>query len=292
MYSKTTKEYDTALRCGSMHLKEAREVAGERGITDLYSFGDSFIDEYMGGGWGRKKGYELICLFGDTGENKSTFLSQMVITAASRGAKVAYMALEDEMFDVINRIDAQISLPGKEGTPEEERVKEQVLGNINFTAENDGYTLEKLAEVVENLFSYHDVVVIDPIQFVFEASVTERGETESNRQRIFMRQLNNIMKKTKKTLVFVSHTNKSGTVKEREDAGMLKIQGSGALQQICSKVIEIGRNKEGVKMLRLWKTRFTLYRHTGIQVQLNNEHMRIKAPNLSIEEKNQIRSRW
>lgn len=282
--------YNTELKNGDDYLVEARKVAGARGVTDLYSFGDRLMDEYMGGGWGRSNGYELICIFGDTGQNKSTLLSQMVITAAARGAQVAYMALEDEMYDVINRIDVQISVPGK--PDDEEKLKHRVLDNIDFTVENDGYTLNILGDVIENLFCTHDVVVIDPIQFVFEASVADRAEAEYNRQRVFMRRLNNIMKKTGKTLIFVSHTNKSGNAKERADAGMMKIQGSGALQQICSKVIEIGRSPDGVKILRLWKSRFTAYRRIGLQVQLDTKTMRISTPPYTNLEMNQMRESW
>lgn len=229
-------------------------------------------------------------MFGNTGESKSTLLSQMVITAAANGAEVAYMALEDEMYDVINRIDAQIEVPGH--PDEEEKLKEKVLSNIDFTVENDGYTLSKLGDVIENLFYTHDVVVIDPIQFVFEASVAEKGQEEFNRQRLFMRKLNNIMKKTGKTLVFVSHTNKTGYAKGQEDNGMGRIQGSGALQQICSKVIEIGRSKDGVKILRLWKTRFTEYRRTPLQIKLNKKNLRIESLSYSNLELNQLRDNW
>lgn len=285
-----TQIYNTELKNALDYLEEARSSVGSRGVTDLYSFGDGLIDEYMGGGWGRCNGYELLCLFGNTGCNKSTFLSQMVITAAARGAEVAYMALEDEMYDVINRIDTQISVPGR--PDDEEKLKKDILDKIDFSVENDGYTLDVLGNAIENLFCTHDVVVIDPIQFVFEASIVEKPDSEYSRQRVFMRRLNNIMKKTGKTLVFVSHTNKTTSKGGDYDDGMGRIQGSGALQQICTKVIEINRTQEGLRSLRLLKTRFTRHRRSPIQIVLHEDSMRLRTHSYTNLELNQLRANW
>lgn len=270
---KTSKEVDNkGLIPGTVRLDEARRRRNDNSGTDKYSFGDVTIDDYMGGGWGRNGAYELICVFGDTGMNKSTFISQMAICASKKGAKVAYLALEDEIEDVVDRIDRQIG--GTQGLSKDKEVKD-ILWNIHFLPENDGYSLSMLGDFIEELFKTYDVVFIDPIQFVFEASVIDDGETEWNRQRVFMRRLNNIMKKTGKTLVFVSHTNKGGNFRDRAEMGMQKLQGSGALQQICTKVIEIGRTNDGLRHVRLWKTRFTRYRRIALQVSLDDSCMRI-----------------
>lgn len=218
--------------------------------------------------------------------NKSTFLSQMVISPACNGKKVSYMALEDEVDDVILRIEKQ--LPG-EGLVHNKLVK-QCLNNIHFLPENDGYTLGNMATLVENMFDYYDIVVIDPIQFVFEASVTESRETEFNRQRLFMRQMNNVLKRKNKTLIMVSHTNKGGNQKERADAGMFKIIGSSAIAQVSTKVLEIGRDKDGIRMLRMHKSRFTSYRAAPIEIKLTPD-MRIICP-YNDEEKRMSRATW
>ena len=94
---------------GYSRLEEARKRREENKLgTNKFSFGDPIVDDYLGGGWGRVNGYELICIFGDTGMNKSTFISQMAISAARRGSSVAYLALEDEIEDVVDRVDRQI----------------------------------------------------------------------------------------------------------------------------------------------------------------------------------------
>lgn len=248
-------------------VEDAKKATEEWGKTDLYSTGDPVMDEYLGnsmsGGYGRKSAYEIITIFGDTGMNKSTFCTSMILDPASKGTTIAYFALEDDPKDVVARIMKQV--------PDEEKLN-NILQNILFMPENDGYTLDMMADAIEEIFSVADIVVVDPAQFIFEASVTEPGETEFNRQRLFMRRINNIMKHTNKTLIIVSHTGKSGGRDAKQ--GVDRIIGSSAIAQVSTKVIEINRDKDGVQGIRLWKTRFTPYRYTGIQVRLDNMRVR------------------
>lgn len=263
-------------------VEEAKKASEEWGKTELYSTGDPIIDEYIGnstkGGYGRKSAYEIITIFGDTGMNKSTFASSMIINPASKGVPIAYFALEDDPKDVVSRLMRQC---------DSQEELDKVLENVMFMPENDGYTLDMMAEAIENIFKVADIVVIDPLQFIFEASVTERGETEFNRQRLFMRRMNNVMKHTNKTLIIVSHTNKGSGNDKR--TGVDRIIGSSAVAQVSTKVIEINRKDDGLQGIRLWKTRFTPYRYCGIQIKL--DHMRVRT----IYEKAdlaQARSNW
>lgn len=252
---------------GTSLIDAAKQTMDDWGKTELYSTGDPIMDEYLGnsckGGYGRKSGYEIVTIFGDTGMNKSTFATSMILDPASKGVQVAYFALEDDPTDVVRRILVQCNM-------DEEKAK-QITNNILFMPENDGYTLDAMADAIEKIFAMADIVVIDPIQFVFEASVTERGETEFNRQRLFMRRMNNIMKHTNKTLIIVSHTGKGGGKDARQ--GVDRIIGSSAVAQVSTKVIEINR-KDNLHGVRLWKTRFTPYRYTGVQVRLDNMRIR------------------
>lgn len=263
----TPKKINMGMIQASSLIEEAKKSAGEWGTTDLYSTGDRILDEYLGnsekGGYGRKTGYEIMTIFGDTGMNKSTFASSLVLDPASKGVQVAYFALEDDPKDVVTRMMRQCN------NPKEEKA---VLDNILFMPENDGYTLDMMAQAVEEIFKVADIVVIDPLQFIFEASVTEKGETEFNRQRLFMRQINNIMKHTNKTLIIVSHTGKGGGKDSR--TGVDRIIGSSAVAQVSTKVIEINRKEDGLHGIRLWKSRFTPYRYCGIQIVLENMRVR------------------
>lgn len=245
-------------------IDQAKAEMDSWGKTDLYSTGDQILDEYLGnsftGGYGRKDGYEIITIFGDTGMNKSTFATSMILDPASKGTQIAYFALEDDPKDVVRRIMIQCNM-------DEEKVK-AITNNILFMPESDGYTLDAMAEAIERIFDVADIVVIDPLQFIFEASVAEKGETEFNRQRLFMRKMNNLMKHTNKTLIIVSHTGKGGGKDAR--TGVDRIIGSSAVAQVSTKVIEINRKEDGLQGIRLWKTRFTPYRFCGVQVRLDN----------------------
>lgn len=250
---------------GKEFSRSAIDSIGDWGRTELYSTGDKVIDEYLGestrGGYGRANNYEIITIFGDTGMNKSTFATTMILDPAKKGVQIGYFALEDDPTDVVRRMYQQC---GKD-----EDVLTSVLDNVFFLPENAGYTLSQMSEAVKEAFNVFDIVVIDPIQFIFEASVEERGETEYNRQRLFMREMNTIMKHTGKTLILVSHTSKGGKLGAQ---GLDRIIGSSAIAQISTKVIEINR-KDGLQSLRMWKSRFTPHRHAGIAVRL--EDMRV-----------------
>lgn len=248
-------------------VEAAKQASEEWGKTDLYSTGDPILDEYLGnstaGGYGRKSAYEIITIFGDTGMNKSTFATSIILNPASKGVPIAYFALEDDPKDVVTRIMRQAH-------SDEELNK--ILDNIMFMPENDGYTLDMMADAIEQVFKVADIVVIDPLQFIFEASVAEKGETEFNRQRLFMRKMNNIMKHTNKTLIIVSHTGKGGGKDNRQ--GVDRIIGSSAVAQVSTKVIEINRKEDGLHGIRLWKSRFTPYRFCGVQIVLENMRVR------------------
>ena len=263
----SAKKINLGMTPASTLVEEAKKANEEWGKTDLYSTGDAILDEYLGnsnkGGYGRKSAYEIITIFGDTGMNKSTFCTSIILNPASKGVPIAYFALEDDPKDVVTRIMRQAH-------SEEEMGK--ILDSIMFMPENDGYTLDMMADAIEEVFKVADIVVIDPLQFIFEASVAEKGETEFNRQRLFMRKMNNIMKHTNKTLIIVSHTGKGGGKDSR--VGVDRIIGSSAVAQVSTKVIEINRKEDGLHGIRLWKSRFTPYRYCGVQIVLENMRVR------------------
>ena len=239
---------------------EAKQSLEAYGTTNLYSTGDAVIDEYLGnsptGGFGRESGYEIVTIFGDTGRNKSTFATNLMIDPLMKGKTVVYMALEDDPKDVAARLHIMGIEPSK------------LPGKLNFFKEQSGYTLSQMTEAITKYFEFADVILIDPLQFIYEASVTERGEAEFNRQRLFMREMNHLMKKTNKVLVLVSHTNKSGG---KDAPGMSHIIGSSAIAQVSTKVIEIGISKEGTRYIHMWKTRFSPHRRDDLVVKLGTD---------------------
>lgn len=261
------KKISLGLRPATAFEEEARADKDQWGVTDLYSTGDKILDEYMGnsqkGGYGRRSGYEIVTIFGDTGMNKSTLATSMIIDPASKGVQVAYLALEDDPKDVVKRLMQQCI---------SQKEFDNAMKNILFLPESDGYTLEAMAEAIEKIFDVADIVLVDPIQFIYEASVAEKGETEFNRQRLFMRRMNNVMKHTNKTLILVSHTNKNNG--KYGSKGLDRIIGSSAIAQVSTKVLEINRKEDGLQGIRLWKTRFTPYRYCGVQIVLDSMRVR------------------
>lgn len=271
------------LQWGKEFLQPAIDTIDDWGRTELYTTGDPVIDEYLGesclGGYGRKNGYEILTIFGATGMSKSTFATSMILPAAENGVQVGYFALEDDPKDVARRIYIQNEKDAQRAS--------KTLENIYFLPENSGYTLSQMAETIQETFKQVDIIVVDPIQFIFEASVEERGETEFNRQRLFMRQMNNVMKATNKTLILVSHTSKGGDTKNAK-TGLDRIIGSSAIAQVSTKAIEINR-KDGVLGIRLWKSRFTPYRHAGIAIKLDNMRVRYAYDTSDLKE---VRANW
>lgn len=248
--------------------EDAKTSMEEYGRTELYSTGDTVIDAYLGnstkGGYGRHHGYEIITIFGDTGRNKSTFATNFVIDPLKKGKTVVYMALEDDPKDVAARLI-------KMGIN-----KDELPGQLLFFKEQSGYTLGEMSKSIEEIFKYADVVLIDPLQFIYEASVTEKGETEFNRQRLFMRQMNTVMKKTDKVLIIVSHTNKSS---QKDNPGMSHIMGSSAIAQASTKVIEIALAKDGTRFIHCWKNRFAPMVLNDLAIKLDNMRVRCNLDN-------------
>lgn len=268
-------------------------------ITNEHSTGDPLIDEYLGGGYGRPNAYEIVMVFGDTGVNKSTFTTQMILNPAINGKRVAMFALEDDVVDVYSRIRRQSAVFGNSKFDDPLALMRQVSKNIMVAPDSDGYTLEAMATEIEGLFRMGtDIVVVDPLQFVFEASVVEKTETEFNRQRLFMRQINNMMKrvsretKKSKTIILVSHTNKG-----RYDSPLDNIMGSGANKQVPTKIIQVYRDEIGRKFIRLHKTRFTQHRFGPHPVELDTETMTFKTSSCPNDRRpddwaNDIRKGW
>lgn len=283
----------------SLYEEEAEQARLSFGRTDVHSSGDDIINEYLGGSpkgaYGRQKGYEIVLIFGDTGMNKSTFATQLILEPAKQGKRVVYYSLEDDPKDLHTRIVQQTQqVVGK--FQDDRQITHQITPNLLIPAESVGYTLDEMANEISNNFLEMDadIVVVDPLQFIFEASVVERAETEFNRQRLFLRQINHILKKASeqsgkdKTIIIVSHTNKGNY-----DNAIDNIMGSGALKQVPTKIIQVGRSKDDTRFIRLWKSRFTPFRYGNLQVSLNPKKILLEIiPGTEPNWKQELRQSW
>ena len=258
-FNKEEPHFNQALKPLQEFIPKADELKDGWGVTDLYSTGCKELDDYLGGGYGRRNGgYEIVLIFGNPGQGKSALGLNMVLDPIKQGKNVGLMILEDDPADVVNRLRMMTG-----GTIDSRH-------NVFFLAEQtEGYTLPQALNAIDNWFKFCDVVLLDHLEYLWAGAVGQTERDKFTQQEIWMRHLNTLMKENGKTIIMIQHTNKG------VDEGMGRIKGSTSLQQTATKVIEFNRNKEGATMLRLWKTRFTPYRNEPLHMRLNN--FRIEA---------------
>lgn len=230
-------------------LEEANKLRGNYGKTELYSTGQSVVDDYLGGGYGREDGYEVVLLFGPTGVGKSTVALNFIARPIIENVKVGLLVLEDDMADVSIRLSQILN--------EEQYERMNIEQNVRCLPQDAlvrSWSLADLLEYIESWFEDGvELILLDHLQFAFEGATAIKGENEYIAQRIFMQQLNQLMKRVKKTIILVSHINKAHGAK-----GMNQIVGSGAIAQASTKVIEIAEDDmDDVLQLNLRKSRFT-----------------------------------
>lgn len=251
--------------------KEADKLRNSWGSTGLYSTGHIELDKYLGGGIGRKDGYEIVLLYGDTGLGKSTIALNMLKTPIIQEKKVGLLVLEDAGEDVFLRMEKVLGQ-----TSFDKYVYH--TDNIHFMPQEDlvkSWVLDDLIELIREWFVDRDldIILLDHLQFAFEGAESIKGENEYAAQRVFMQKLNQLMKDVKKTIILVSHINKSAASK-----GMSKIVGSGSIAQAGTKVIEISDDSmEDVIRLHLRKSRFTKRREYHYCMKLVDGVMRSAA---------------
>lgn len=230
---------------------EANKLRASWGRTNLYSTGHEPLDDYFGGGFGRRDGYEIVLLYGDTGLGKSTIGLNFLNSPILAGKKVGLLVLEDAGEDVFLRMEKSL---GKSDF--QKYVFE--TDNIHFMPQEDlvkSWVLDDLITLIHEWFVERDldIIFLDHLQFAFEGAESIKGENEYASQRVFMQKLNQLMKDVKKTIILVSHVNKSHASK-----GMGKIVGSGSIAQAGTKVIEISDDsQQDVLRLHMRKSRFT-----------------------------------
>lgn len=229
---------------------KAQELKQYWGKTTLYTTGHKALDTYFGGGFGREKGYEIVLLYGDTGIGKSTVALNFLAPAIKAGVNVGLLILEDDMADVSNRLASVLS--------PQEYAEMNKRNNVRCLPEDALTRSWKLTDLLEYIEAWYkdgvDLILLDHIQFAFENAESIKGENEYISQRIFMRSLNQLMKRMNKTIILISHINKGGLAK-----GMNKIVGSSSIAQASTKVIEVSEEKDWTDALRFYlrKSRFT-----------------------------------
>lgn len=227
--------------------EKAQALKDNFGHTDRFSTGHDGLDRYLGGGFGRPGDYEVVLLYGPTGVGKSLVALNLLVPAIVGGTRVGLMVLEDGMTDVSIRLNFIL------GDPDYQRMNAaNTVVCIPEEALSKAWKLSELIDLIEMWFTKLDVeiILLDHLQFAFEGAEAIKGENEWIAQRVFMQQLNQLMKRVKKTIILVSHVGKA------KGQGMDKVVGSSAIVQAATKVIEVDKSGKELS-LRLWKSRFT-----------------------------------
>lgn len=229
--------------------EEAQLLRKTYGSTTLFSTGHQTLDDYLGGGFGRPGGYEIVLLYGPTGVGKSTVALNFLAPAICKGTKTGLLVLEDDMADVNLRLSQIL-------TPTEYRAMNQdnTVRCLPKDALMRSWSLDDLLQYIEDWFNEGiELILLDHLQFAFESAEMAKQENEYIAQRVFMQKLNQMMKRVKKTIILVSHVNKANGAK-----GMDKVVGSGAIVQAATKVIEIKEDSvDDTIQLNMRKSRFT-----------------------------------
>lgn len=229
--------------------EEAEKLRADFGRTTLFTTGAPGLDEYLGGGFGRNNGYEIVVLFGTTKIGKSTVGLNFVADAIRTGKRVGIMNLEDDGPDVFLRL-ARIC--GRTAT-EEYIMKGTTVHFMAPDANKEAWKLPELIELIEDWFTIReiDLIILDHLTFAFDNADNDKGQNEYQAQRTFMRQLNGLMRRLKKTIILVSHVNKNASAK-----GVNQIVGSGGIAAAGTKLLEVSKDS-GVLQIQEHGSRFT-----------------------------------
>ena len=226
---------------------EADKYEDSFGITDRYSTGNDILDEWLGGGFGKRGSYELITVFGDTGVGKSTVSMQLLKDSVVKGVPQAWMILEDSLLDTNMRFRKMFPTMEEANKAISQEVELEsgmtIQSPILMSREvvNDKYNLDDLYDWIEERIKIGiHLFLLDHLQFAFDNS-EEISDTKMNeKQRRFLKRIEDLMVATNSTIIMVSHTNK-----DKGLTGMDKIYGASAIKQSSTKIIEVASVSSG-----------------------------------------------
>jgi len=239
------------------YKEEADKLRSSYGITNKHQTKNQKLDDFLGGGFGRHDGYEIVLVYGPTKIGKSTIALNLIKESLGTSSKVGLLILEDDMADVANRLRYILEPFTYGDLMDKENPKHMTVACLPKGAMDAGYTLQELLEYIRQWFVDldYDIILLDHLQFAFDSADSIKGENEYTAQRVFMRNLNTLMKEVKKTIILVSHTNAQGN-----------IFGSSALRQVATKILRLeAGERESIKMW-MKESRFTNVQHEPLEL--------------------------
>ena len=226
------------------YTAKADENESQFGITPESKFFDDKLNEIFCGGLSKPNATNIILIYGASGVGKSLFSLNVIASAIREHKKFAHILLEDDPEESLIRLRKII--PQKEI---------DVAPHILISGDNISvqFTQEEALELINDLYENFnvDIIILDHIQFLFEATANGSQDNEWIRQRTFVQEINKVVKKYKKTIVLISH------VKKGADMSLDSTTGSNSIPQVATKAIAIYRNEQKNLCLRQEKSRYT-----------------------------------
>lgn len=239
------------------YAAKADKNESQFGITPEYKFFDEKLNEFFCGGLSKPNATNIILIYGSSGVGKSLFSLNVIASAIREKKKFAHILLEDDPEESLIRLRKII--PQKEI---------DVAPHILISGENlnVSFTQEEALELFEDLYKNFqvDIIILDHIQFLFEATANGSMDNEWVRQRTFVQEINRIVKKYKKTIVLISH------IKKGADMSLDSTTGSNSIPQVATKAIAIYRNESRQLCLRQEKSRYTKPYFEEIPIKFEN----------------------
>ena len=239
-------------------IKQAEDNYDRTGITDLYSTGFSLLDEYLGGGYGQRNGYEIMMIHSGSKMMKSTIATYLMVESLKKGVKEGWIILEGTFAEAIERarrtqVDVKHFDSFIHKMAETDKSPDQQLYYMSSKMTDSDYTLANLIDWMKHVHSLGvDLFFIDPLGYAFDFSVRDKSESDQwSRQAKFMQRLSKFCSQEHVTVVVLQHNTKDNSEKNnvfRQAA----IGGSQALTKAATKVIEIRRE---AKKDRVWNGR-------------------------------------
>lgn len=247
--------------------EDALRARSTYGVTNRYRTGNSELDRYLFGGFGRTGNYEIMVLHGNYKVGKSTVGINMLRGAIEDGVKIGMFVLEDDLDTTAYRMAMAIDDP--------KMVHERINDNtVRFLPRKKGgrnrWALSDMLAEIEKWFTDPkygvEIIFLDHIQFMFDNAENNHDYGQWAAQNTFMHDLNDLMDRVRKTIIIISQENREGN-----------IAGSIGIPRAASKLIRVSRIEHEpdteIRAIQLEPSRHTPERGYVFRVRIRNGRM-------------------
>lgn len=223
------------------------------GVTDTYSTGLSQLDRYLGGGFGKKGGYEVVLVYGSTGVGKSRVGIQMMLDSVRKNIPQAWIILENSVEESIMNFHFMNGGTKDNAKDVLKGVKPTTIRILPKKITDGEYTLDDIYDwIAERSKEGRKLFLFDHIQYAFDSADYDGKTQEWREQRAFTKRLQLLAETDSLTIVMVSHI-----VNDTSRFGNNSISGNKSISEIATKAILVSRPDKETLMLTMTKSRHT-----------------------------------